>query len=56
MSLPPTSKDISTHPAKGSVVDPVNQQKKEKDVSRKVTVAVVIFQQISEFSFPFFSS
>lgn len=36
MSLPPTKKDISENPAKGSVVAPVDKVKKEADVSRKV--------------------
>lgn len=36
MSLPPAQKDISEHPAKGSVVDPVNKADKDADVDRKV--------------------
>jgi hypothetical protein len=36
MSLPPAPKDISTHPTKGSVVDPVNKANKDADVDRKV--------------------
>lgn len=38
MSLPNAPKDISSHPVAGSVVDPVNKQKKEADVDRKVAV------------------
>jgi hypothetical protein len=38
MSLPPTQKDISANPAKGSVVEPTNIQKKDKDVERKVFI------------------
>jgi hypothetical protein len=36
MSLPTATKDISAHPAKGSVVDPIDKDKKEADVDRKV--------------------
>jgi hypothetical protein len=36
MSLPTAPKDISDHPAKGSVVDPIVSAKKEADVDRKV--------------------
>jgi len=36
MSLPAAPKDISTHPTKGSVVDPVNKANKEADIDRKV--------------------
>ncbi|KAG6885293.1 hypothetical protein C0993_003577 [Termitomyces sp. T159_Od127] len=35
MSLPPATKDISSHPAPGSVVDPVNRKDKDADVDRK---------------------
>lgn len=36
MSLPTAPKDISSHPTKGSVVDPVNKANKDADVDRKV--------------------
>lgn len=36
MSLPPAQKHISAKPAKGSVVDPVDKQKKDKDVAQKL--------------------
>ncbi len=36
MSLPPAPKDISAHPQKGSVIDPVDKAAKEADVDRKV--------------------
>ncbi|KAG7443718.1 uncharacterized protein BT62DRAFT_971879 [Guyanagaster necrorhizus] len=36
MSLPPTIKDISTHPKKGSVVDPVDKVARDADVDRKI--------------------
>ncbi|KAG6908916.1 hypothetical protein DXG01_002797 [Tephrocybe rancida] len=36
MSLPPATKDISNHPAAGSVAEPVNRQEKDKDVDRKL--------------------
>jgi len=36
MSLPNAPKDISDHPAKGSVVDPVDKQKQAADVDRKL--------------------
>ncbi|EGN94223.1 hypothetical protein SERLA73DRAFT_115180 [Serpula lacrymans var. lacrymans S7.3] len=36
MSLPPAQKDISDHPASGSVVDPVNKRLKDADVDRKI--------------------
>ncbi|KAF8148712.1 hypothetical protein B0H34DRAFT_668275 [Crassisporium funariophilum] len=42
MSLPLAQKDISTHPAKGSVVDPVNKVQKDKDVDRKIRLFGVI--------------
>jgi hypothetical protein len=42
MSLPTTQKDISTHPAKDSVVDPVNPANKEADVDRKIRFYGVI--------------
>jgi hypothetical protein len=38
MSLPTAPKDISDKPTKGSVVDPVNREKKDADVDRKVSV------------------
>lgn len=40
MSLPIAPKDISDHPAKGSVVDPINREQKEADVDRKVRRAI----------------
>jgi hypothetical protein len=39
MSLPMATKDVSDHPAKGSVVDPINKEQKEADVDRKVRSA-----------------
>ena len=36
MSLPPAQKDISARPAKGSVTDPLDKAKKDKDVERKL--------------------
>ncbi|TFK47462.1 hypothetical protein OE88DRAFT_1636556 [Heliocybe sulcata] len=36
MSLANATKDISDHPAKGSVTDPVNRQQKDADVDRKI--------------------
>ncbi|KAG6820002.1 hypothetical protein H0H93_006621 [Arthromyces matolae] len=42
MSLPPTKKDISAHPARGSVVDPVNKTAKDADVERKMKFFGVI--------------
>ncbi|KII90672.1 hypothetical protein PLICRDRAFT_106168 [Plicaturopsis crispa FD-325 SS-3] len=36
MSLPPAPKDISNHPAAGSVVDPINPAAKDADVDRKI--------------------
>ncbi|KAK0472554.1 hypothetical protein IW261DRAFT_1508059 [Armillaria novae-zelandiae] len=36
MSLPPAPKDISAHPQKGSVVDPVDKAAKDADVDSKV--------------------
>ncbi|TFK35771.1 hypothetical protein BDQ12DRAFT_307288 [Crucibulum laeve] len=42
MSLPTAQKDISTHPAKGSVVDPVNKAAKDADVDRKIRLYGVI--------------
>ncbi|KDR72326.1 hypothetical protein GALMADRAFT_213339 [Galerina marginata CBS 339.88] len=42
MSLPPTTKDISAHPTKGSVVEPVNKAAKEADVDRKIRLYGVI--------------
>ncbi|KAG5350862.1 hypothetical protein C0989_009009 [Termitomyces sp. Mn162] len=42
MSLPPAKKDISNHPAPGSVVDPVNRQAKDADVDRKLRLYGVI--------------
>ncbi|KAI0743264.1 hypothetical protein BC629DRAFT_1599620 [Irpex lacteus] len=42
MSLPNATKDISDHPAKGSVVDPVDKQKQAADVDRKLRFYGVI--------------
>ncbi|KAG6890844.1 hypothetical protein C0992_012483 [Termitomyces sp. T32_za158] len=42
MSLPPATKDISNHPAPGSVVDPVNRKAKDADVDRKLRLYGVI--------------
>lgn len=42
MSLPNAPKDISAHPAKGSVVDPVIKADKEADVDRKIRLYGVI--------------
>ncbi|KZT38525.1 hypothetical protein SISSUDRAFT_986068 [Sistotremastrum suecicum HHB10207 ss-3] len=42
MSLPPAPKDISDHPQKGSVVDPVNKDLKDADVDRKMRFYGVI--------------
>ncbi|EIN12698.1 hypothetical protein PUNSTDRAFT_97516 [Punctularia strigosozonata HHB-11173 SS5] len=42
MSLPIAPKDISDHPTKGSVVDPINREKKEADVDRKLRLYGVI--------------
>ncbi|KIY66782.1 hypothetical protein CYLTODRAFT_444462 [Cylindrobasidium torrendii FP15055 ss-10] len=36
MSLPPAPQDLSAHPAKGSVIDPVNKEAKDADVQRKI--------------------
>jgi len=36
MSLPPAKRDISAHPAAGTVVDPVDKVKLEHDVAQKV--------------------
>jgi hypothetical protein len=36
MSLPAATKDVGDHPAKGSVIDPINREAKEADVDRKV--------------------
>ncbi|KAK0200612.1 hypothetical protein DFS33DRAFT_1387828 [Desarmillaria ectypa] len=36
MSLPPALKDISAHPKKGSVIDPVDKAAKDADVDRKI--------------------
>ncbi|KAG6864094.1 hypothetical protein C0991_012544 [Blastosporella zonata] len=38
MSLRPATKDISNHPAAGSVVDPVNKEEQDKDVDRKLRI------------------
>ncbi|KAH9474282.1 hypothetical protein JR316_0013445 [Psilocybe cubensis] len=40
--LPPAPKDISTHPAKGSVVDPVDKAAKDADVDRKIRLYTVL--------------
>ncbi|CAA7258482.1 unnamed protein product [Cyclocybe aegerita] len=42
MSLPPATKDISNHPVKGSVVEPVNKAEKDADVERKLRLYGVI--------------
>ncbi|KZT25454.1 hypothetical protein NEOLEDRAFT_1133378 [Neolentinus lepideus HHB14362 ss-1] len=42
MSLPTATKDISDHPAKGSVTDPVNKREKDADVDRKLRFYGVI--------------
>jgi len=42
MSLPNAPKDVSDHPAKGSVVDPVNKQIQAADVDRKLRFYGVI--------------
>ncbi|KAF9560678.1 hypothetical protein CPC08DRAFT_665210 [Agrocybe pediades] len=42
MSLPAAPKDISTHPVKGSVVDPIDRNQKEADVDRKIRLYGVI--------------
>jgi hypothetical protein len=36
MSLPQATKDVSDHPAKGSVVDPVNKAEMQADIDRKI--------------------
>ncbi|KAF9021426.1 hypothetical protein BDZ89DRAFT_1137988 [Hymenopellis radicata] len=36
MSLPPAKKDATAHPAKGSVIDPVDKVAKDADVQRKI--------------------
>lgn len=36
MSLPPAAKDVNSHPASNSVVDPVNKQAQAADVDRKL--------------------
>ncbi|PPQ90960.1 hypothetical protein CVT25_015686 [Psilocybe cyanescens] len=40
--LPPAPKDISAHPAKGSVVDPVDKAAKDADVDRKIRLYGII--------------
>ncbi|KZP14441.1 hypothetical protein FIBSPDRAFT_912787 [Athelia psychrophila] len=42
MSLPTAPKDVSAHPIKGSVVDPVVKADKEADVDRKIRLYGVI--------------
>jgi hypothetical protein len=42
MSLPAAHKDIGTHPAKNSVVDPVNKANKDADIDRKIRLYGVI--------------
>ncbi|EEB92927.1 hypothetical protein MPER_08490 [Moniliophthora perniciosa FA553] len=42
MSLPAAPKDISAHPAKGSVTDPVNKAAKDADVDRKLNLYTAI--------------
>ena len=43
MSLPPARRDISDHPSKGSVTDPVNKDQLHADVDRKVSVGGAVF-------------
>ncbi|ESK85280.1 hypothetical protein Moror_11329 [Moniliophthora roreri MCA 2997] len=42
MSLPPAPKDVSAHPTKGSVTDPVNKAAKDADVDRKLNLYTAI--------------
>ncbi|THH17056.1 hypothetical protein EUX98_g9201 [Antrodiella citrinella] len=42
MSLPNATKDISDHPAKGSVTEPINKQQQAADVDRKLRFYGVI--------------
>ncbi|KAK0472851.1 hypothetical protein IW261DRAFT_1506212 [Armillaria novae-zelandiae] len=42
MSLPPAPKDISAHPQKGSVVDPVDKAAKDADVDSKIRLYATI--------------
>ncbi|PBK79985.1 hypothetical protein ARMGADRAFT_1099659 [Armillaria gallica] len=42
MSLPPAPKDISAHPQKGSVIDPVDKAAKEADVDRKIRLYATV--------------
>jgi len=42
MSLPPARKDLSEHPAPGTVVDPVNREQKDADIDRKLRFYGVI--------------
>ncbi|KAH8096888.1 hypothetical protein BXZ70DRAFT_895650 [Cristinia sonorae] len=42
MSLPNAAKDISDHPAKGSVTEPINKQNQAADVDRKLRLYGVI--------------
>ena len=43
MSLPPTKKDVSVHPAKASVADPVNPAVLNQDVDRKVSFLPLVY-------------
>ncbi|KAJ7583040.1 hypothetical protein C8J56DRAFT_865456 [Mycena floridula] len=42
MSLPTAPKDVSIHPKKGSVVEPVDKAKKEKDIAQKLKLYTTI--------------
>ncbi|EIN05339.1 hypothetical protein PUNSTDRAFT_106990 [Punctularia strigosozonata HHB-11173 SS5] len=42
MSLPPATKEISDHPAKNTVTEPVNRRQKEEDVKRKLKLYGVV--------------
>lgn len=42
MSLPPAPKDVSSHPARGSVTEPVDKDKMHADVDRKLRFYGVI--------------
>ena len=47
MSLPPATKDISAHPAKSSVIDPVNKTVKNADIDRKVRICAHLWGRSS---------
>ena len=51
MSLPPAAKDVSSHPAANSVVDPVNKQAQAADVDRKLRFYGVV-HALSESKMP----